>query len=164
MYRAFNLKNISFKKEYEVELLNQYNQQHKNDCKEIRKNIKDFVLPDKSLDGSALKETFFPINFKPYVFISHSHSNENFAKVFAQYLENTFEIKSFIDSSVWSGFKELKESLDNYFIQNLNRYYNSEDRYRVISHIHIMLNTALMQMIDRCEAFFFTEHASINNN
>lgn len=32
--------------------------------------------------------------------------------------------------------------------------YTRNDQYRVISHVHLMLNTALMQMIDRCEAFF----------
>lgn len=154
MYRAFNLKNISFEKQYEEELLNQYNQQYENDCKKIRKNIEDFVLSDKSLNGSALQDAFFPTGFSPDVFISHSHEDENFAKAFAQYLEDSFGIKSFIDSTVWGGFKELQDSLDNYFIKMQGRNYTRADQYRVISHVHLMLNTALMQMLDRCEAFF----------
>ena len=154
MYRAFNLKNICFDSSFENKLLNRYNQSPKNTCKEIRKNIKDFILSDYDLDGSALQDAFFPTDLMPDVFISHSHADEDFAKAFAQYLYNTFNITSFIDSMVWGGFTELQNSLDSYFISTKGRKYTRDDQYRVISHVHLMLNTALMQMINRCEAFF----------
>lgn len=154
MYRAFNLKNICFESSDKKDLLNRYNQSHKNTCKEIRKNIKDFILSDYDLDGSALQDAFFPTDLMPDVFISHSNADEDFAKAFAQYLYNTFNITSFIDSTVWGGFTELQNSLDSYFISTKGRNYTRDDQYRVISHVHLMLNTALMQMINRCEAFF----------
>lgn len=157
MYRAFNLKNIQFEKQYEDKLLNKYNQLHLNDCKKIRENIADFVLSDQSLDGSALQDAFFPTNFRPDVFISHSRDDEDFAKAFAQHLEESFGIKSFIDSTVWGGFYNLQNYLDSYFIKNFKeqgRTYKRSDQYRVISHVHLMLNMALMEMMNRCEAFF----------
>lgn len=154
MYRAFNLKNISFNKHSEDELLMRYNQTHKNECKENRKKIEDFILSNFDLDGTALQDAFFPTNLVPNVFISHSHDDEDFAKAFAQYLYNTYNITSFIDSTVWGGFSELQNALDSYFIRTRGASYTRNEQYRVISHVHLMLNTALMQMIDRCEAFF----------
>ena len=154
MYRAFNLNRISFKSDYKSELITRYNQKHQNICKEIKKNIEDFILSNHDLNGAALQDAFFPTNFYPDVFISHSHDDEEFAKAFAQYLEDNFQIKSFIDSTVWGGFKELKDSLDIYFMRKKGNCYSRDEQYRVISHVHLMLNTALMQMIDRCEAFF----------
>lgn len=152
MYRAFNLKNISFTSGYS-QLLRLYNQNHVNDCKKIRRKIKNFILSNNDINGSALQDAFFPIDLYPDVFISHSHDDEDFAKVFAQYLESTFGIESFIDSVVWGGFTELQNALDKYFIRTKGTDYTYDEQYKVISHVHLMLNTALMQMIDRCEAF-----------
>lgn len=153
MYRAFNLRNIKFDS-FENELLTLYNRTHKNECRETRQHIENFLLSDYDLDGSTLKDAFFPTDLMPDVFISHSHDDENSAKTFAQYLESSFGITSFIDSTVWGGFTELQESLDDYFIRTQGADYSRDDHYRIVSHVHLMLNTALMQMIDRCEAFF----------
>lgn len=147
MYRAFNIKNVTFKSEYS-HLLRLYNQTHVNDCKEIRNNIKDFILSNNDIDGSALQDAFFPIDLYPDVFISHSHDDEDFAKAFAQYLYNKFKITSFIDSTVWGGFTELQNTLDNYFIETNGIRYTRDDQYRVISHVHLMLNTPQSVSVD----------------
>ena len=153
MYRAFNLRNIAFDFNYS-ELIDKFNQNHSGEPLMIRNNIRDFILAGGELDGAALQNAFFPSNFSFNIFISHSHGDIDFAKAFAQFLENEFGLTCFIDSAVWGGLGLLQKTLDRYFKQN-NPSYTLADHDRVASHVNLMLNIALMQMMDHCEALFF---------
>lgn len=150
MYRAFHLKDIWCDDSCKRKLLNIYDDRHKND-KKIHDSIVNFILEDHSLNADAISKAFFPANETYDIFISHSHSDIDLVKAFAQWLENTFKLKCFIDSTVWGTYCDVQEKLDEYFM------YNGDDSVadQISIHIYLMLNAALMQMMDRCEALFF---------
>ena len=157
MFKGFNVKNVTFddvssmKEEY------------------IRKNrirlfsIKsDFVEPIESylkegmfFDGDALKQGWFPSKKRFDIFISHSGKDEDLSYALAEFLQEKFNLTSFIDSLVWKHFSSLKKNLDAFFEDKYRLEYDSVFRDRVNQHVLLMLNTSLMEVMDRCECLFF---------
>lgn len=163
MYRGFELINISlgfstFIK-YRSTLLEIIMMKKKKWKKFIHSNknkveeaIDDCFLRDGSIDGSRMKENWFP-QVKADVFISHSHGDKKLAQELSEWLYMTFGLKSFIDSDVW-GYAPVLEGklLDTYCL-----YYSQEEELKkfVSAHVHMMLSIALNQMIDNTECLFF---------
>lgn len=109
----------------------------------------------KALDGSKLINEWFPI-VKSDVFISHSHKDEELAICLGAWLYQRFGITSFIDSTVWGYSNDLLESLDKKYCYNSQtNSYNYEKRNLTTSHVHMMLSTALNNMINNTECLFF---------
>lgn len=169
MYRGFNITDINensfddvlaMKKEY---------------CSLFSKKriVDDFVKPIESylkegvyLDGDAIKNGWFPSSQKFDVFLSHSGADENITYAFAYWLSENFNLTSFIDSFVWNHFSGLKNKLDIFFIKEYGDDYTNDFRNRVYQHINIMLNTALLEVMDRSECLFFlnTPHSIKTKN
>ena len=115
----------------------------------------DCYISKNILDGTAIQDDWFP-QIECDIFISHSHKDENLAIAFAGWLWETFELKAFVDSSIW-GYadylidKLLEEMDDNYPHNERN---NSDLKY-ITSHVHNMLNVALINMIEISKCLFF---------
>ena len=109
-------------------------------------------------DGNKIQANWFS-EFKDFdIFISHAHNDGCLATCFAGWLYENFGLKSFIDFHLWNGCGKL-----------LNVMNDDEPTYdevnMVASHVYMMLNTALMQMIDNCESIFFLNtHKSMSIN
>ncbi|MBQ2883595.1 MAG: hypothetical protein IJE43_07495 [Alphaproteobacteria bacterium] len=133
------------------------------DSKKIRKELKDFILDNGNIDGTSLKEHWFPL-ISADIFLSHSHKDIEKVKGFAGWLYNEFGLRAFIDSSVWGYCDELLLEIDKkYCFQPKTDTYSYEKRNHTTSHVHMMLSSALTEMIDRCEcAIFFNTPNSIN--
>lgn len=120
----------------------------------VQKELHKFLQDDNSLDGTAMRENWFP-QIKADVFISHSHKDENIALGLAGWLQVHFGLTAFIDSSVWGyAGNLLKEIDDKYCIQN-DGYYSYQKRNHSTSHVHMMLTTALTMMMDNTECLIF---------
>ena len=155
MYRGFNLRNIGFNGK-ELSMANTYDRSHPNVFKSnIIDSIDSFIETEYTFDGNALINKWFPKLNRPDIFISHSHDDENLAKALAMWLEDTFSLTSFIDSTVWGDFTLLRKKINNYFITKLGSRYDCEQQDRVSQHVMMMLNTSLMEMMDRCQCLFF---------
>lgn len=155
MYRGFNLKNISFEDDINV-LASQYDLLHKNSFpSKLLKSIDSFIQTEYTFNGNALINQWFPKIQKPDIFISHSHNDEKLAKALAIWLEDTFSLTSFIDSTVWGDFTLLRKKINNYFRRELGSAYDCDQQDRVSQHVLLMLNTSLMEMMDRCQCLFF---------
>lgn len=139
MYRGFNIENISF--EDEIDLVHQYENTVPNI--DINEDLMNFLDDDFVFDGSAIQEDWFP-QINADIFISHSHRDEKTAKALAMWLKNEFNLTAFIDSTVWGYFEELLSIIQL-----------TTDLASTTSHVHMMLNMALMQMIDKTECLFF---------
>lgn len=128
---------------------------HKKNKEVIQCSLDEFKNADKSLDAKRIIDNWFP-EIEADVFLSHSHKDENTVIGFAGWLKKEFGLDSFIDSEVW-GYSDdlLKEIDDNYCRNNCSETYNYAMRNRSTSHVHMMLSTALMNMIDRCECIIF---------
>lgn len=122
---------------------------------DFERGFEDFVLNSKDsnddviLDGNKMIETYFP-DLKADIFISHSHKDIDKAKEFSKEIYRRTGLVSFIDSEVW-------ENIDNLFI-SIHKDIVS-DKYA-----YMMLNTALLNMIDKCECLFFLDTPNSFNN
>lgn len=139
MYRGFNIENISFTAKND--LVQQYERSILDI--DINENLIDFLDDDYVFDASAIQKDWFP-QINADIFISHSHRDEKTAKALAMWLKNEFNLTAFIDSAVWGYFEDLLLTIQQ-----------TTDLASATSHVHMMLNMALMQMIDKTECLFF---------
>lgn len=135
----------------------------------VYSNLKQ-VIKDDIIDGDTLQNMWFPTEIfgnNNFVFISHSHNDEKFAISLAGYLYKKFNILLFIDSCVWGYMDELNKILNNCSEIETGYCHNcqcSTFSYN-LSYVHMMLASALMTMIDKCECvFFLNTPSSINLN
>lgn len=131
--------------------------------KEVQNCLSDYISEEEIINGTDLKEHWFAISKKD-VFISHSHKDINKVKAFAGWLYECFGLEAFIDSCSWGYCDDLLNKIDKkYCYRPKTNTYDYQLRNYTTSHVHMMLSTALTQMIDNteCIIFFDTPH-SIN--
>ena len=135
----------------------------------IEKRLEEFIDYDTGIiDGRALEEELFK-EIEADIFLSHSHSDEKLAVGFAGWLKTNFNLTAFVDSCVWKYADDILKEINNRY--NLLRtekdgsktYSHSKANYAA-SHIYLMLNSALNNMINKTECFMFidTEHSCIH--
>lgn len=152
MHASFNL---DPKQEKWSEFLSTGRTIHKNNKAIIENELDRFKNADDVLQAEDIIKNWFP-KIEADVFLSHSHKDEDLIIGLAGWLKENFGLKSFIDSEVW-GYADnlLKVIDDNYCKNKLEKTYNYNLRNRSTSHVHMMLSTALTEMIDRCECIIF---------
>lgn len=128
-----------------------------DDRNNINKKISSFNKIENIEDGTKIKSDWFP-EIDADVFISHSHKDVELAKSLAGYINEKIGLKPFIDSEVWGNYADLLRNIDNnYCLSDDNELYDYELRNCSTSHVHMMLNIALMEMIHKCDYFIFIE-------
>lgn len=154
MFKGYNLRanfNAELKTRYEVKTKKLLAKQ--NDT--FRERLKYLLVDAKEpIDGSKLQEDWFP-NVNADVFISHSHRDKNQALVLAGYLKDKFNLTAFIDSTIWGNSVELLKLIDDKYCKSSKDYYSYDKRNYSTAHVHMMLSTALNQMIDKVEVLIF---------
>lgn len=115
--------------------------------------LKASVNKDLLLDGTKIINEYFP-EIKADIFISHSHKDVEKAKQFANLIHWKTGLKSFIDSEVWRHADSLLKKIDKY-CKCTDGLYDYNKRNTSTGYVHMMLNTALLTMIDKCECLFF---------
>ena len=123
----------------------------------VRNALEEFIdkRRQNKLDGSKLREHWFP-QIEAQIFISHSHGDQANAKKLAGYLKTEFELNSFIDSCVWGHANDLLKLIDkDYCWSELQKTYDYDKRNGSTSHVHMMLTTALGEMLDSTECVMF---------
>lgn len=155
MYIGFELKKISINF---FDNFSHYLNIGKQTTKKYNKTIKDtlnkFEKSDGSLDGDKMQSDWFP-QINADIFLSHSHADKDLVIAFAGWLKETFNLDAFIDSSVWGYFKDLQTIIDDRYSRNMQGILCYDPVLYASSHVHMMLNTALMKMIDNCECIIF---------
>lgn len=130
---------------------------------EVQDCLAKYITENGNINGTALKEHWFSISKKD-VFISHSHDDINRVMAFAGWLHESFGLEAFVDSCSW-GYcdKLLKKIDDRYCYDRSRRTYDYDLRNYTTSHVHMMLSTALTEMMDNTECvIFFNTPNSIN--
>lgn len=123
--------------------------------KKAKKKLKEFIYENGHIDGSSMKDNWFQME-KVDIFISHSHDDIDKVKAFAGWLHDEFGIIAFIDSCVWGYCDELIKDIDDEYCKNKDEdTYNYRLRNYTTSHVHMMLSTALSEMIKRTECMMF---------
>ena len=122
----------------------------------FKENYKETFYVD-TLDAEKISEIFFPRKSKCNVFISHSHSDIEYAN-YISYMLHKKNINAFVDSQIWENMNKLLWEIDNTHCKNEDRKtYSYEKRNISTSHVHMILFSALIDMINTCECFFFLD-------
>mgnify|MGYP004657830869 CR=1 FL=1 len=121
----------------------------------IKASLDKYLSIDGELKASEIEKDWFP-SFKADVFLSHSHKDEKDVITLAGLL-NDMGLTAFIDSCVWGYADDLLRQIDNeYCVSKMHSdgsvdTYNYQRRNQSTAHVHMMLNGALMKMMDNTE-------------
>ncbi|MFW1746110.1 hypothetical protein ACG9XW_07790 [Acinetobacter guillouiae] len=162
MFEAFQLDittgHIPFHSEAE------YFQKWQSTFKESLNSINDAVNSSGQLDINKLEADWFP-EIDAHIFLSHSHNDEGQVLNFANWLYATTGIKCFIDSQFWKYSINLLREIDNkYCLSQSKETYDYDKRNQTTAHIHMLLATSLMKMINKTECLFFIKPSNSNSN
>lgn len=120
----------------------------------VNTEISRYCQPDGVVLGNDIIKECFP-SISADVFISHSHNDEAYAKKVASFLYGC-GLHPFLDSCVWKSADSLLKKIDDKFCYNVNsKTYNYNARNLSTSYVHMMLTSAICNMIDRCPLFLF---------
>lgn len=160
MYKAYRISNFSMENcEYSEEAKRHVkcikNKKFSRMKAFFEENYKEIFYVD-TLDAEKISEIFFPSKSQCNVFISHSHSDIEYAN-YISYLLHEKGINAFVDSQVWGNMNDLLQEIDNLYCKIDRVTYNYNKRNISTSHIHMILFSALINMINTCECFFFLE-------
>ncbi|PFO46648.1 toll/interleukin-1 receptor domain-containing protein [Bacillus cereus] len=176
MFKGYNLDLSMSEKQCFFGISDEEIEDYENELKNLKSILKskvndNILLPrgeDGKIDGSKLINDWFP-GYKSDVFISHSHNDARTAKRLAVWLNKNFGLTVFIDSIVWGSANALLKEIDNeYSVLSSkagNTTYNYHIRNYTTSHVHMMLSTALNDIIDQSECLIFLntpESLSVN--
>lgn len=120
----------------------------------IKSSLDDYKENGR-LDGKKMEDDWFP-KVNADVFLSHSHRDERQTVALAGWLSEKCHVRAFVDSAIWGYSDDLLKQIDDvYCFNNTAHMYDYGKRNVTTSHVHIMLNTALTKMIDKCECLIF---------
>lgn len=127
----------------------------------IKKSLDKYLSVDGELKASDIEADWFP-SIKAHVFLSHSHKDEKAAIALAGLL-NEIGLTVFIDSCVWGYADDLLRQIDDKYCV-LRRgadgsidMYDYQRRNQSTAHVHMILNGALMKMMDNTECLAFLD-------
>lgn len=121
----------------------------------VKESLDRYLSVDGELKASEIEKDWFP-SFKADVFLSHSHKDEKDVIAFAGLL-NDIGLTAFIDSCVWGYADDLLKQIDNKYCVSKTKPDGSVDTYdyqrrnQSTAHVHMMLNGALLKMMDSTE-------------
>lgn len=127
---------------------------YENKKTKVKYNLEKFTSSNSTLNGTQLQENWFP-QINADIFISHSHLDEKKAIALAGWLNFNFNLDVFIDSCIWGYSNDLLKTIDDKYCKNTNGTYDYEKSVYAASHIHMMLSTAILKMIDNAESVIF---------
>ena len=147
MFVGFNIRDISsclVEKYYET------GQKIFEDNKSSISSLEKYEIEQDSLNADDIMNDWFP-QVDAHVFLSHSHKDKKLAQSFAGWLKEYAGINAFIDSCVWGYCDDLIKIFD----EKYNASKDEEITNDIRKHVYLMLNAALMKMIDNTECFMF---------
>ncbi|WP_087093592.1 hypothetical protein [Elizabethkingia anophelis] len=152
MYRGFNLEIKGKANENYLEIGKKIFESQK---KNIKLNFEKYFITNDVLSAKLIMEDWFPL-IKSHIFLSHSHNDFNLALTIAGLLKDKLGIDTFIDSTIWGNSNELLRIIDDKYCYNpISSTYIYESRNYSTAHVHLMLMSALNNMINKSECLFF---------
>lgn len=131
----------------------------------IRKELREYILnvknQDSTLDGDFIQSTCFPVG-KYDIFLSHSSLDKEVAYGI-KYLLESLDISVFVDSLVWGFVDDLLRLIDDRYCRIPgNTTYSYDKRNNTTAAVHMMLSTALTQVMDASEYVCFLNTSNSN--
>lgn len=125
--------------------------------KGIKKTLENYSNKNV-INGSEIQNDWFP-EVQVDIFLSHSSGDKELVNAIAGWMNDTFNLKCFVDSNVWNYAGDICEMLNEKYsnkrLDGKGGYlYNHARCLKVSEHVNTMLNIALQKMIDKCESVF----------
>lgn len=121
----------------------------------VHADLDKYFDKDGEIDAGQLMTDWFP-EVEADVFISHSHADRVQVNALAAYLREEMGLTAFVDSAVWGYANDLLKAFDSkYCLNSGGATYDYDKRNISTTHVHLMLNMALLSMMDKTEAVFF---------
>ena len=111
-------------------------------------------LKDGTIDGTELAKEVFAQNSYD-VFLSYSHDDEDLVFIIAGLLSDQFGLNVFVDTFYWGSADGLLKEIDDINCKNADGTYDYAKRNLSTSHVHAMLTSAIIQIMDSSEAVIF---------
>ena len=171
MYKSFYVENFDNYSEKSLKNLNDYkdklkniNEYFLNDFVNNINNNKATINNKTTISVDDIIKNFFPEK-KYDIFLSYAHSDNNKVINLANFLEEEYEYKVFVDSILWGNIYELLKEIDKICCLNSDGNYDYDKRNFTTSNLFLILSAALHKMIEKSDYFFFLEtKQSINEN
>ena len=111
--------------------------------------LQNNIVENYSINVDNLKNNWFPM-IRSDIFLSHSHKDVKLAKKISQILSK-INLSTFVDSEVWGYSDDLvKQIEERYYPQSAFHVHD-----QIVTHVNIMLASALTQMINYTECIIF---------
>lgn len=121
-----------------------------NEYKELLKKYVEYG----TVNGTELaKEVFAQEHYD--VFLSYSHNDKDLIYIIAGLLEEQFDLKVFVDTFYWGHADSLLKEIDDINCKQPDGTYNYAKRNLSTSHVHAMLTSAIIQIMDSSEIVIF---------
>lgn len=124
-------------------------------------SLTTFLRKPKELNGEKLVQAFFPCDEEYDIFLSHSHNDQEAALKLKTFL-SSLGFKVFLDSEIWGSADKLLKDIDNEFcrINEKDEVFSYEKRNFSTTHVHLLLTSALGEVIKNSSVFIFVESKS----
>lgn len=120
-------------------------------------DLKTFLNSDGTLNGDLIVNTNFPCKNSYDFFISHSHNDIEIIKPFVSFLES-IGFTVFLDSYIWQSADKLLKEIDRcYCYKEDTNTYDYNKRNFSTTHVHLMLSSALGEVIKNSSYFILIE-------
>lgn len=106
------------------------------------------------INANDLEELWFP-NIECDIFISHSHKDVKLVNKLAMWIYDVFQLKSFIDATVWGHSEVLMKKINDTYSKNNSGGYDYKKVINVANHVNMILMTAILKVIDSSKCVFF---------
>lgn len=105
--------------------------------------------PRGNIDAIQTQQNWFSCSEPFDIFISHSHDDKNLAIALAGWLYESFRLRCFVDSELWECcYEKIPQIKCECREKNI-------ETTQISSGVYIMLQMALIQMMDQSESVFF---------
>ena len=136
-----------------------------NNNTNLKNELRYYLNSTINISSNDLTNIFFPKDKRFDIFLSHSHKDLDKALNLSGFLKEKFDLNVFIDSGFWGNINELLKEIDNEFSRANwdSTVYDYHKRNVSTAHCHIMLATAIKEMIDQIECFIFLDTDEVIN-
>lgn len=162
MYKAFDLKLtngefgnvLKYNASQQIKIWENIGKQYKQDFNNKYRRILKNYLENGTVDGTKLlKEVFAKDHYD--IFISYSHNDEDLIFAIAGMLGKEFNLNVFVDAFYWGSADRLLKEIDDIKCKKTDGTYDYQKRNLTTSHVHAMLTSAIMQVMDLSEVVIF---------
>lgn len=155
MFKAYKLKLDEIRKVV-APFTDSGKQQSKLIGNSIKNGLQKYLDVNCVLNGEEIIKDWFP-EVKADIFISHSHRDDSDVHGLAGWLYKKFGLVSFVDADIWGYCNDLIKQLDDAFSLKPNGLYDYRKTRETSAHVHMMLVSALVKMINKTECLFFLD-------